>query len=172
MLTRTHVLTMLQLENDRVRDCLSTIDRMRSSLGECEAARVIDPFGVEASVEQVSSSLHDRAGRPSAYDVLDRILERRAGHLQALDALALQRELEQQARSRLQLHARRMRRDGSLAVDGLRDALEACYETLKRRLEIEEAEVVPLAAKVLTGDDWYDLSVALMRPDADAVNQA
>lgn len=169
MLIATYALSTLSVEQKKER---SFIGRIQNTLhGNAGKLHDIDPLRLESDLDQLSRFSESRHQRRVAGCLMPAV--RRA--TDEADALLADLESLGQTGSELLRYVRHSLRpafahstthDTHGAIQQLCSSMERYCQNLLQRLTKEEQELLPLARRVMSGDDWFAVGKAFLASDA------
>jgi len=165
MLTATYVLLTLSIEQKKERHFISRLLQYVQSIAR--RPQEIDPVFIESQLKQLTSFAETRHQRKVEACLMPAVL--------AADSscTALMHDLEcLSSRGSAMLNAvyrclrRAMRRSASQGKF-LCKTVDLYCQNLLKRLDKEEQELLPLAQKVISSDEWFEIGTKFLAQDDD-----
>ncbi len=169
MLIATYALSTLSVEQKKER---SFIAHMQLYLhAHAAQPQHIDPVCLEAQLNELTAFAEAR--HQSKVDACLLPAVRAASH----DAAPLLADLENLSRAghdmlrSVRKYLRHALRDGVVQIENLCRTLERYCQNLLERLAKEEHELLPLAQRVISSDNWFAIGAAFLAYDAVQVDE-
>ena len=164
MLIATYALLTLSIEQKKERSFISRIQQYLQV--NAATPQEIDPARIESQLDELSQFAEARhQGKVEAYLMpAVRNATDEAGRL--LDDLELLSQAGNDMLRSVRKCLRRAYRHGAAKIELLRRTMDLYCQNLLQRLEKEEQELLPLAQRVMSSEDWFALGAKFLSHDA------
>lgn len=151
----------IRIIHDEHRALAAVLHGLLHLVGEIDAGRMQPDFRVLAAMLHYIEAFPEKLHHPKEDAFLYRLLRARlAEPLPLLDELESEHVRGRTLIEALRTALQRLRAEGSAAFPPFRDAARTYAEFHWTHMRKEEDEILPLAARTLTDDDWQTIDAA------------